>query len=129
MPLVYAAEALVIAYFTDWIANIDKGLRKWGDLGLALTNGLFNPQARRDLQNIEGAKVSSDENSTLRIQAEEGVGLLDTALHEIGFGTNDDDAFLNKHLLPMLGVPEFIVKRISRTHIVYNHFNIPRPKI
>ena len=103
-------QSLKIAYLTDWMNNIDEGLENWSEMSLAITNGLFNPQARRDLQNIEGAKVSSDEHSTLRIQAEDGVGLVDTVLHQIGVGTDDNNSYFNKHLLPMLGVPEFVVK-------------------
>jgi len=52
--------------------------------GLALTKALFDPQARRDLQNEEAANDGPDTlANTLRAGTEASVGIIDVLLHEL----------------------------------------------
>src|SRR5262249_55512424 len=90
-------------YLRLWIRDIDEGLQDWGQVGLAITKGLFDPQARRDLQNEEGEKRDPDERSDVREATENGVGLVDTVLHALD--RPEAGRFLTRHLIPMLGFP------------------------
>jgi hypothetical protein len=94
------------SYTSAWIDDIDSGLRDWSRLGLASTRGLFDAQARRDLQNDECAHWGS-ENGQLRADCEAQIGTLAVVLHEV-------DPFINDHLLSMIGLPDFVgdVRRI-----------------
>ena len=66
----------------------------------------FDPQAKRDLQNIRGAKVSTDENSPLRADAED-VSMIDVLLYELNKPTTESPhGFLSDWLKPMLGLPD-----------------------
>lgn len=94
------ALAVLDSYLDAWIDDIDAGLRNWGQLGLATTRGLFDPQARRDLQNDE-CQYSGGEGTLLRAQCEDDVGALDVVLHEV-------DPFINAHLLSMIGLPDLV---------------------
>ncbi|MEO5619162.1 MAG: hypothetical protein ABIS67_15435 [Candidatus Eisenbacteria bacterium] len=94
--------ALVVldAYVSEWIDDINDGLRNWSQLGLALSRGMFDPQTRRNLQN-DKCQYQGGENTLLRAQCEEDIGTLDVVLHEV-------DPFLNEHLLSMIGLPDFV---------------------
>jgi hypothetical protein len=94
------AHLVLDAYLNAWIADINDGLRDWSQLGLATTRGLFDPQARRDLQNEECASKGS-EGSTLRAECEDGISITDVV-----FDQSDD--FINEHLLSMIGLPDFV---------------------
>ena len=95
-----AVDALLDAYLVAWIDDIDDGLRAWPELGLATTIALFDPQARRDLQNDE-CQFDGAEDTLLRASCEDGIGALDVVFNEI-------DPFINEHLLSMLGAPDFV---------------------
>ncbi len=105
-----AAQSLLQGYLHNWVKEINEGLYNWGEVGLALTKALFDPQARRDLQNEEAANDGPDTlGNTLRADTEASVGILDVLLHELDDPDGDgstDDSFINKHLLPMFGLPE-----------------------
>ena len=94
------AHLVLDAYLIAWIDDINDGLRHWSELGLATTRGLFDPQARRDLQNEECASKGSEE-STLRAQCEDDVRIVDVVLDQ-------SDDFINAHLLSMIGLPDFV---------------------
>lgn len=95
-----AVKAVLNAYVNAWIADIDDGLAHWSEFGLATTRALFDPQAKRNTQNDECGPVGS-ENQQVRINCENGVGILDVVFHET-------DPFINDHLLSMLGAPDFV---------------------
>ncbi|MFN0038401.1 MAG: LEPR-XLL domain-containing protein, partial [Burkholderiales bacterium] len=101
---------LLTAYLYNWVDEINEGLRNWGDLGLAITRALFDPQSRRDLQNKEGSSDGLDTlTNTLRARTEAGVGMLDVLIAELDDLNGDgstNDSFINNHLLPMVGLPE-----------------------
>ena len=94
------AKVVLDAYVNAWINDIDDGLAHWGELGLASTRALFDPQARRNTQNDECGPLGS-ETDQVRINCEDGIGMVDTLLHEA-------DPFINHHLLSMLGAPDFV---------------------
>ena len=94
------ARLLLSSYVHAWIDDIDSGLHAWGELGLASTRALFDPQTRRDLQNEECAS-KGPETSVLRANCEDGIGAVDVLFDS----TND---FVNNHLLSMLGAPDFV---------------------
>jgi hypothetical protein len=97
-----AARVVLEAYANAWIEDIDDGLRNWSQLGLATTKALFDPQARRNLQNDDCQFDGPDDTSSLlRANCEAGVGVLDTVLEE----SND---FINDHLLSMVGAPDLV---------------------
>lgn len=98
--LALAAKTVLNAYVHAWIADIDDGLAHWSEFGLATTRALFDPQARRDTQNDECGPVGS-EGQQVRINCEDGIGMLDVVFHEA-------DPFINDHLLSMLGAPDFV---------------------
>jgi hypothetical protein len=85
-----------MAYLNNWVDDIESGLHAWGKLGLATTRGLFDPQARRNLQNEECGKYPEGE---ARAQCETGVGVVDVVLHQ-------SRSFITDHLLSMLGAPD-----------------------
>jgi hypothetical protein len=99
------ADDLVInnigsAYIGAWIDDIQDGLEHWGELGLASTRALFDPQTRRDVQNDE-CHVDGSETNLVRINCENGISALDTLFAEM-------EPFVNHHLLSMLGAPDFV---------------------
>lgn len=98
--LAAAGDAILDAYFDAWIDDIDAGLAAWGELGLATTKALFDPQARRDTQNDDCGPLGA-ESDQVRINCEDGTGTLDVVFHE-------SDPFINDHLLGMLGAPDFV---------------------
>ncbi len=95
-----AALVVLDAYVGAWIDDINDGLRHWSELGLDLTRGMFDPQARRDLQNDE-CQFEGGENTILRAECEDGIGTGDVIFHEV-------DPFINDHLLSMVGLPDFV---------------------
>jgi hypothetical protein len=103
--LVDIADDLIVnnigsAYIGAWIDDIQDGLEHWGELGLASTRALFDPQTRRDVQNDE-CHVNGSESNLVRINCENGISALDTLFAEM-------DPFVNDHLLSMLGAPDFV---------------------
>ena len=94
------AHLVLDSYLYAWVQDIDDGLRHWGEFGLATTRGLFDPQARRDLQNEE-CQFKGDESSLERAQCEDGIGILDVV-------EDQSQDFINGHLLSMLGLPDFV---------------------
>jgi len=100
------------AYLYAWDADLDAGLRNWGDFGLALTQGLFDPQARRDCQNATCEGAHPDESSVGRATCEGGVNTLDVVLFKT-------EPFIRDRMLSMAGAPDFVgdliefVERIS----------------
>ena len=102
-----APTKLLSAYLYDWVDQIDSGIQHWGELGLAVSRGLFDAQSRRDLQNIEGVHQGTEADPA-RADAEAKVGIVDTILQELEDPNGDrnlDDSFIDNHLLPMFGVP------------------------
>ncbi len=96
-----AARFLLAGYIHAWIDDIDDGLKAWGELGLASTRALFDPQTRRDVQNDECGSKGADGLTGLRANCEDAIGATDVLVEE----TND---FVNDHLLSMLGAPDII---------------------
>lgn len=98
-----ALDAVVDAYLAEWVKDIDAGLEAWPELGLALTRGLFDPQARRNLQNAECQYKGPDnaDHNTLRGQCEDAIGAVSVVFDQA-------DPFINGHLLSMLGLPDAV---------------------
>lgn len=99
--------AEVSDYLSDWIAAIDDGIRNWGEVGRAITRGAFDPQLRRDMQNIEGAPHGTDVDGA-RGEVEDSIGMVDAVLFALDDPNGDrdlSDSYITNHLLPMLGVP------------------------
>lgn len=103
------AKQVLNAYVHRWIEDIDSGLQHWGELGLAVTKGLFDPQTKRNAQNDECKNYGADiitatpmasETNPRRV-CEKGVGTIDAVM----WSAND---FINTHLLSMLGAPDFV---------------------
>ena len=118
------ALALVInAYIGAWIDDIDSGLQHWAELGLAVTKGLFDPQARRDTQNDTGldgcGSLGPDvlDTTTVRSQCEDRMGLFHVVMHEI-------EDFKNQHLLSMLGLPDFVGDALSALNNAADSLNV-----
>jgi hypothetical protein len=88
------------AYIGAWVDDIQDGMEHWGELGLASTRALFDPQTRRDVQNEECHTFGSESNLA-RINCENGISALDTLFAEL-------EPFVNDHLLSMLGAPDFV---------------------
>ncbi|MFN2502717.1 MAG: hypothetical protein ABR540_00490 [Acidimicrobiales bacterium] len=99
-----AIEAAIDAYLAAWVDDIDSGLEHWGQIGLAMAQGLFDPQTRRNEQNEACGQVGSGELDPARANCEDGVGMFDTLLERLGphFTTSEP------HLLSMLGAPDFV---------------------
>lgn len=90
------------AFLQQWIDDIDDGLEHWGELGLAIARGLFDPQARRDLQNEEAEFRGPDTLDNLnRATVEDSVTTVDTVLAEA-------EPFIDNHLVSMLGAPDLV---------------------
>ncbi|HEY5617025.1 MAG TPA: hypothetical protein VIK60_03730, partial [Vicinamibacterales bacterium] len=110
LPDLSTLTDLYRAYLYNWVDEINEGLAHWPELGLAVTKALLDPQSRRDLQNEEGASEGPDTlGNTLRADAEASVGIIDVLFEELDDPNGDDsttDSFINKHLLPMFGLPE-----------------------
>jgi hypothetical protein len=103
--LIDAADDLIInnigsAYLGAWVDDIQNGMEHWGEVGLASTRALFDPQTRRDVQNDE-CHVNGSETNLVRINCENGIGAVDTLFAEM-------EPYTNHHLLSMLGAPDFV---------------------
>ncbi|HKJ55939.1 MAG TPA: hypothetical protein VJ978_08120, partial [Nitriliruptoraceae bacterium] len=99
------------AYLRNWILEIEDGLANWGTVGLALTRALFDPQARRRMQNIEGQLVGADIDPR-RQDYEAGVTPIDVFLYELDDPNQDgdlSDSYISNHLLAMFGVPQALI--------------------
>lgn len=95
-----AVDALFDAYLVAWIDDIDTGLENWAEFGRASTVALFDPQARRDLQNEECGDEGG-EGTQNRANCEDGIGFTDVLFDQA-------DPFINQHLLSMLGLPDAV---------------------
>ena len=104
-------QNLFRTYLYNWIDEIDEGVRHWGELGLAFTRAVFDSGSRRDLQQKIGEATGfpdSDDPTTIRSKAEDGVGILGVLVAELDDLNGDGstfDSFINRHLLPMAGLP------------------------
>jgi len=111
-----AASAVFGFYFNAWADDIDAGLQHWSELGLGLTNALFNAQSKRDAQNGFGNvnvewKFDSETDGD-RIAGEYGIGTFDVIFYELDQDFTDSahggKSFVENHLMPMLGFPDFL---------------------
>jgi hypothetical protein len=95
----YLSRLLLAAYLRWWEKEIDKGLMAWGELGLATTRALFNPQARRDEQNKRCREITPDtgDKAKLRARCEDSVVIGNLLLRE-------SESFMEHHLPSMLGL-------------------------
>ena len=84
------------AYLSQLSAQIDSGLKDWTRFSLAITKALFDPQARRTVQNYKCRNRGDSETDKTHANCENDVGLAGTLL-----STTDD--YLDEHLLFMLG--------------------------
>ena len=91
-------DRAVAKYLGSWIDDIRLGLEHWSELGLAITRGLFDPQARRNAQNAACAERGSDD-SPLRASCEQQIGIRDAVLREA-------DPFILQYMISMLGFPD-----------------------
>ncbi|HYR36750.1 MAG TPA: LEPR-XLL domain-containing protein, partial [Burkholderiales bacterium] len=102
-------DNLLNAYLYNWVDDINAGIQDWADVGLAFTKAMFDPQARRDLQNDIGASKGADGLTGLRAEAEDGVGIIDVLLQQLddpNLDHNVRDGYINRHLLSMAGLPD-----------------------
>jgi hypothetical protein len=81
-PTPQQIEDLGKAYIANWSVEIDEGARAWGQLGLATTKGLFDPEAVRYWQNQEAQNEGADVDSG-RGEAEADISLLDVIAFEL----------------------------------------------
>src|SRR5262249_19425216 len=97
-----------------WINNIDAGLQHWAELGLATSRALFDPQAKRDVQNDEGQSDGPDLADTPGVRGIHGTPDMhdaqagtanDINLSDVRRSLLEDAGFVNTYLLPMVGVP------------------------
>ena len=106
----FLLDDLFRAYLYNWVDEINEGVRHWGEVGLGFAKALFDAQSRRELQNIVAETDGPDTlDNTLRAHTEAGVGFMDVLLNELDDPNGDrstTDSFINKHLLPMFGLPE-----------------------
>jgi hypothetical protein len=106
--VVDTAETLFLeilhSYIQGWIDDIDEGLQNWSQFGLATTKALFDPQARRDLQNKNCADKGTDviDPTDPRSVCENAIGMLDVLKEEL-------DPFIENHLKSMLGEPDIVI--------------------
>ena len=110
VPTPQQAAELLYAYLNDWREELDDGIRNWASVGLAITDGIFAFQSRRDLQNDEGGNVGIDADAR-RGDVEADISLVDTLLALLDDPNLDEDfsdSFVTNHLLPMFGVPQFV---------------------
>lgn len=96
-------DALVITYLNAWIKDIDDGLKAWSELGHALTQAMFDPQARRDAQNFDCRNCGADsaDPETIRSKCEDRIGPISVVMFKA-------KPFITNHLLSMAGAPDFV---------------------
>ena len=107
-PSAATIAELVRAYLARWTADIDEGLRHWGEFGLATTMALFDSDTKRYWSNELAEHEGSDAS---RADDEAGVGLLDVVLAQLDDPNRDgqlDDSFLSNRVMPMLGLPRIL---------------------
>ncbi|MFV1978459.1 MAG: hypothetical protein ACC649_03825, partial [Myxococcota bacterium] len=101
---------VVTAYLYNWIDEINEGVRNWASVGLAFTRTMFDPQMRRDVQNKLAKDAGADTlDNSARAAIEDSVGILDILIYALDDPNQDgskNDSVIDKHLLPMLGLPE-----------------------
>jgi hypothetical protein len=85
-------------YATDWIAAIDEGLTRFGDLGVAITRGLYDPQVMRHARIAECGTSPSGIVVNPRSGCETKIEVVDAVLWA-------SESFTTGHLLGMLGEP------------------------
>ncbi|PYR22394.1 MAG: hypothetical protein DMF94_04905 [Acidobacteria bacterium] len=124
-PLVTAPSFndLANAYLYNWVDDINAGVKDWGDVGLAFTKAMFDPQSRRDLQNDVGESKGADslDSESLRSKAEDGVGVLDVLFQQLDDPNLDHDirdGYINRHLLSMFGLPHIAADARAGLHDV-----------
>lgn len=102
-----ALASLLNAYLNAWIDDIDQGLQHWGELGLGISRGIFDPQARRDLQNDPGidgcGSVGPDSTDIASAR-----GSCEDAITKFGTVMHTTESFRLNHLLSMLGLPDLV---------------------
>lgn len=82
----------------DWIGAVDRAKQDWPLFALAITQGLFDPETRREAQDDECSGVGTSETSPARVACEAGVSTVDAALHKA-------DWYLTYRLKPALLSP------------------------
>ena len=128
-PIDEADDAIVnpaiIAYLDAWIADIERGLRHWPELGEALSKTLFDAGTFRDAQNFlcDGDAEEGETDEVLdtdRAKCEDGIGIFQVAGYTLG-GLNDSDkpGFINEYLLSMLGAPDFVGEVVEEGGAVF----------
>lgn len=102
-------------YLQYWIDNIDEGLENWSIAGQSLARSMFDPQARREVQNNQGETAGADAVGPLmpndRADAEESDSLFRTLIAQLEDPNSDNDqtdSFINNYLLSMLGMPDAV---------------------
>ncbi len=93
------------AVINNDIQHIDNGLQNWPDFGLALTQGLFDPQARRDVQNAV-CGIGRAESDPSRIVCENGIGKIKVVMHL-------EKPFILNHMLGMVGFSDTSVNVVK----------------
>lgn len=105
VQVTHEAASLFPTYAEEWIKDIDVGLANWSQLGLAITQGLFDAQTRRIVQNCS---CRGSEDSSLRADCEKHVGTLDVLMVRLDpfFSTDFEQ---QPNLLSMMGAPDQIL--------------------
>ncbi|WP_227497191.1 hypothetical protein [Planctomonas psychrotolerans] len=95
-----ADERLWVAekYASAWIDAIDAGLRDFGDLGVAVTRGLYDPQVLRHTRIAECGTSPSGIVVDPRSGCETQIDAMDAVLWSV-------EPFVTRHMLGMLGSP------------------------
>ncbi len=88
---------LVAAYFRAWSNDITDGLKHWTEFGLCFSQGAFDAQTQRNIQNGECATPPIGQT---RQQCETALGLF-------SYVRINCEPFLFEHLLSMLGLPDW----------------------
>ncbi|MCA9212653.1 MAG: proprotein convertase P-domain-containing protein, partial [Planctomycetales bacterium] len=91
---------LLRTYIRRWIADIDEGIVAWSELSLAVTQAVYDPETRRDIQNDKCIGLGA-ETGAARVNCENGVGVVEVIKKK-------SDDYVNQHLLRMLGSPHFV---------------------
>ena len=81
-PTPQTLRELFAAYFQNRSQDIDDGIRNWGIVGLASTKALFDPHARRDLQNHDGKNIGNDVDPA-QVKAAGDIRITDVILREL----------------------------------------------
>jgi Immunoglobulin domain/Bacterial Ig domain/Immunoglobulin I-set domain len=114
--LLQLASEVLDSYLNDWIDDINEGLYHWSEFGLATSKGLFDPQARRNLQNSTCAIDGTDGISGARADCENKVKLMDVVKDE-------SDVFMKTYMQGMLGVPDVLTDLLQALDPIIDDFN------